>query len=450
MLRGRALLRRTPFRIALTFTVLVLAAFVVSGAVVYRIMDAELSDRVDEGLKQTFSVVSEAFGDDDLEDLIAAVDSQVANSDDGQRLFSLNAPDRRRLAGNFDGSNLLDGFSQADGRRLGLDDADYRLFQGKVGPYTLAVGLSRQDADELNAVVLGGFAWATLIVTLLAVSLGALLAARVDRRLDAIAAAMADISRGKLDARIPLLGNGDDIDDVSLEVNKALDRLSSLVESMRQVSSDIAHDLKTPLNRLQISLLGAAEKASGTGIADDLDDAQKEITRINETFDALLRIAQIEAGARKARFGPVHISSILEDIAEIYGDVAADAGRKLELAAPRTLPQIKGDRELLTQMVANLVENAIRHCPVGTFISINGRTTPDAVEIIVEDNGPGIPAEEREKVFRRLYRMEKSRTTPGSGLGLNLVRAVAELHEAKVLLSDAAPGLRVIVQFQRT
>jgi signal transduction histidine kinase len=167
------------------------------------------------------------------------------------------------------------------------------------------------------------FGWGTLIITGLAVTGGALLASRVQRRLDGIAATMVDVSHGRLGARIPLIGNGDDIDVVSRQVNAALDRLSALVDGMKQVSANIAHDLKTPLNRLQMILDVASRKtAAGQEVSDDLAEARAEGAQINETFDALLRIAQIEAGARKARFTDVDLSEVVETFAEIYADVA--------------------------------------------------------------------------------------------------------------------------------
>jgi signal transduction histidine kinase len=181
-------------------------------------------------------------------------------------------------------------------------------------------------------------------------------------------------------------------------------------------------------------------------VAEHLAQAEGEIQRINSTFDALLRIAQIEAGARRARFVRVHLADVLENIADAYADVADEAGQKLETSYPRDLPEIVGDPELLTQLCANLVENSIRHCPVGTRIGVNG--TADGAQVVVtfSDDGPGIPASEHEKVFQRLYRLEKSRTTSGNGLGLSLVKAIAELHGASVAIADLAPGLAISVR----
>jgi signal transduction histidine kinase len=196
-------------------------------------------------------------------------------------------------------------------------------------------------------------------------------------------------------------------------------------------------------------LEAAADKtARGEAVADELAEARGESLQINETFDALLRIAQIEAGARKARFVHLDLNGIVEAIAEIYAGVAEDDGKSLSAdISQSTQCLVHGDRDLLTQLFANLVENALRHCPRGTIIKLSVSRQGDSIVAEIADNGPGIPAQEREKVFQRLYRLDTSRTTPGSGLGLSLVRAIADLHGATIALEDRHPGLAVIVGF---
>jgi signal transduction histidine kinase len=445
-----SLLRSTPFRLALTFAFLFVLAFILSGAIVYQLMSAELAGRLDEAIQETYSVVAVTYSDNDLEDLIAAVNSHAALSPKKEQLFSLTDPDGNHLAGNFTAADLPDGFSMFAASMPGVPaDTMYRAYSGLVGGKNLTVAFSLSETEDLEEIVLMSFGWATLIITGLAVAGGALLASRVQRRLDGIAATMVDVSHGRLDARIPLIGNGDDIDDVSAQVNAALDRLSALVDGMREVSANIAHDLKTPLNRLQMILEAAADKtASGQEVSGDLAEAHAESLQINETFDALLRIAQIEAGARKARFVDLDVGDVVETLAEIYADVAEDDVKSLSAKVPPGSGcRIHGDRDLLMQMFANLVENALRHCPRGTAIGLAVSRQGDRVLAEVADNGPGIPVEEREKVFQRLYRLDSSRSTPGSGLGLSLVRAIADLHGASVALEDRNPGLAVVVGF---
>ena len=445
-----SLLRSTPFRLALTFAFLFVLAFILSGAIVYQLMSAELAGRLDEAIQETYSVVAVTYAENDLEDLVAAVNSHAALSPKKEQLFSLTDPDGNHLAGNFTAADLPDGFSMFAATMPGVPaDTMYRAYSGPVKGKNLTVAFSLSETEDLEEIVLMSFGWATLIITGLAIAGGALLASRVQRRLDGIAATMVDVSHGRLDARIPLIGNGDDIDDVSAQVNAALDRLSALVGGMREVSANIAHDLKTPLNRLQMILESAADKtASGHEVSGDLAEARAESLQINETFDALLRIAQIEAGARKARFVDLDVGSVIETLGEIYADVAEDDGKSLSAKAPPGDEcLVHGDRDLLMQMFANLVENALRHGPKGTAIELLVSRRGDRVLAEVGDNGPGIPAEEREKVFQRLYRLDSSRSTPGSGLGLSLVRAIADLHGATIALEDRQPGLTAIVSF---
>ncbi|TPK20886.1 HAMP domain-containing protein [Mesorhizobium sp. B2-5-9] len=444
------LLRSTPFRLALTFAFLFMLAFVLAGAIVYQMMSADLAEQLDDTISETYAVIAATYADKDLRELVETVENHSVRSPGKEQLFSLTDAAGNRIAGNFTAAGLPDGFSMFGAEMPGLPPGtEYRAYSGPVGANTLTIAFSLSETEELETIMLMSFGWATLIITGLAVAGGALLASRVQRRLDGIAATMVDVSHGRLDTRIPLTGKDDDIDIVSSQINAALDRLSALVEGMKQVSADIAHDLKTPLNRLQMILESAADKAARRqDVSDDLADARAEGHQINETFDALLRIAQIEAGARKARFTDVDLGEILGTIAEIYAGVAEDDGKVLSAAElDKTTDRIHGDRELLTQMFANLVENALRHCPPGTSIQLSVTRRDDRVLAGVADNGPGIPADEREKVFQRLYRLDHSRSTPGSGLGLSLVRAIAELHGATIALEDRRPGLAVVVSF---
>lgn len=316
---------------------------------------------------------------------------------------------------------------------------------GDVGGNRLTVAFSTLEIRELLDVVLTVFGWASFAVVALAIAGGIWLAKRVQRRLDAIADTMNAISHGQLDARIPLIGSNDDIDLLSSRVNAALDRLSTMVDGVRQVSNDIAHELKTPLNRLQLMVESAIRKPRNN--RRELHDALEEIGRLDATFEAMLRIARIESGAGKSRFAAIDLAQLLNDLVEIFADVAADEGRRLSFAGPPSGIQIEGDRDLVTQLFVNLIENALRHAPPSSAIHVSLVREQSRIVGTVADDGPGIPAAERTNVLRRLYRLDKSRSTPGSGLSLSIVAAIAELHGADLVLDDNAPGLRVTVVF---
>jgi len=450
-MRRDSLLRSTPLRLALVFALVFLGAFLATGIVVYELMKFELVRRQDHALKDSYAVIANAYGDHDLTDLLETVAANVRTTRAHERVFLVLGADGEVLGGNIPSVSVPDGFSQVPGAALGLEqDMTYRLLAGTVDGNRLVVGRSRAEIDSLEEIVLASFAWASIIVGLVAACGGTFIALRVRRRFNAVRNTMERVSHGELAARIPLIGRGDDVDLLSQDINDALERLATTVEGMRQVSADIAHDLKTPLNRLKLIVENARDRQErGESVVEQLDLAAAEADRINETFEALLRIAQIEAGARKARFGPVDLRAALASLAEIYAGVAEDAGQALSAELPGDgAVEVSGDRELLVQMFANLIENAIRHCPPGTRIVVGGRRGGDGeVTTWVADDGPGIPEAERQKVFRRLYRIEKSRTSSGSGLGLSLVKAVADLHGAAIRLEDAAPGLRASVAF---
>jgi len=261
---------------------------------------------------------------------------------------------------------------------------------------------------------------------------------------------MRSVAGGQLEKRLPRNDSGDDIDEFSNGINDALDRLQQNVDGLRQMSSDMAHELKTPLNRLYIQLEGATGKLYEQGIEiEEVGKAMDEAEYINSTFQAILRIAQIEAGARKSAFQPVNIMEVMGTVAEVYEPVVEEAGNKLEIRFDVTDAQhVMGDRELLMQVVVNLIENAIRHCPAGTTVFLDAGEYHGEPWIQVADNGPGVPEDMRDKLFQRMFRLEASRTTPGTGLGMTLVKAVADLHSASVKLEDNQPGLSITMKFE--
>lgn len=449
-MRAARLLRSTPFRLALTFGFLFVLAFLVTGTIIYALLKRELAEALDVSVRETYSVVASTYSSGDLVDLSAAINNYASLSRSEDQVYLLLDDKGERLAGNVGSVSIDDGLSTVSASDLGLKgDGQFRIMAGDVGKYRLVLGHSFAETDELEETALASFAWGAGVIVAIAFGGGAFLAKRAQHRLEGIARAMSEVSNGNLSPRIPLSGNGDDIDVVSRHMNEALDRLSALVEGMRQVSADIAHDLKTPLNRLRMTIEQAMQDSErGEDVQDRLVEAREESDRINATFEALLRISQIEGGARKTRFRPVDLMDVMQSVAEIYRNVAEDNDQELEFISEVKLPcMIVGDRELLTQLFVNLIENAITHCPPKTLITIKLAVDDRSFRATIADNGPGIPAEERELVFRRLYRLDKSRTTPGSGLGLSLVKAIADLHSASIVLGDRKPGLDAILRF---
>ena len=312
---------------------------------------------------------------------------------------------------------------------------------------TLVVGRDRRSADALNDLLQGAFLWAGAAAVLLALLGGALAARSYVARMQTVAASAARIVAGDLGARVPRSGRGDEFDLLAEALNAMLARIQSLMEGMRQVSNDIAHDLRTPLAHLRQRLEAAAREADSVdAFRGAIERALADVDGVLATFAALLRIAQIESRQRRAGFATVDLSALLNTLTEDYRPVLEELGRRFDVAIAPGL-RTHGDRALLTQLLVNLIENALRHTPAGTPIALRLEAGPRAAVMSVADAGPGIPPPERARVLGRFVRLDAARSTPGSGLGLALVAAVADLHGIALTFEDNHPGLRVRLDF---
>ncbi len=437
-MRPADLFGRTSFRLAMTITLFIVAALLLAGGIGFGLMHAQLSSRQEARVTEMFRSLEQAMLAGDQRDLVEVVTARIAASPDRASVYLLSDRAGQVLAANIVGIAPPLGWSTVPADLPGITtNYPYRVFTGTAGLYTLSVGLTDADLDDLREIMAAALGWSALVVLIAALGVAAVLATRMNRRLAGVDQMMSRVADGDMTARLALSGRGDDLDRIANTINGALARLEDGVEALRQVSTDIAHDLRTPLNHLRIRIEMAAAKAeSGQSVADELAEAIEATDQINDTFSALLRIAQIEAGSRTAGFQPLELGTILADVAEVYREVIEDAGQALTVGL-FVAGQISGDAELLTQMFANLIENAIRHCPAGTAIHCAIVETSGLVTVWVTDTGPGIPTAEQDKVLRRLYRLEKSRTSPGSGLGLSLVKVIADLHHATLTLGHA-------------
>jgi signal transduction histidine kinase len=311
----------------------------------------------------------------------------------------------------------------------------------------LMVGVDAVPRREMRKLILRLFEWSSAITLVLAFVGGGLMSGSLLRRIETISRTARDIMAGDFSRRIPARGTGDEFDHLVESLNAMLERNEAAIESVRQVSHDIAHDLRTPLTRLRQRLDLAQRRAQSVdewrraaeGCISDMD-------AILETFGGLLRIAQIESGMPAHRFTEVDLSELLRTVVEVYQPMAEEKEQRFTADVASELT-VWGDRELLTQMIANIIENAMKHSPMGASIALVATGPPSAMVVVVSDSGPGIPAEERARVFQRFYRLERSRSTPGSGLGLSLVEAIAALHHVGIQLTDNRPGLRVTLRF---
>lgn len=324
-----------------------------------------------------------------------------------------------------------------------------RLADGSL----LVVATDAFDVDRLGGhVARFTMIWA-VSVTVLALLGGWIAGWFFLARLSAANAAIASIMAGRTEQRLPMIGMAPELDDLARNLNRMLDRIDGLMAGLRQVSTDVAHDLRTPLTRLRQMLEAlqdsARQEREGSTIEAGLEAALAQIDQVLGTFRAILRLAQIEGGGRRAPFEPVDLAGLIAGLVETYEPVASDRGHSLR-AAIADGAQVMGDRDLLAQLFANVIENAIIHTPDGTQVTVGLERLGDHVGVTVSDNGPGVDDAQRSRLARRFYQADPSRSGGSAGLGLAIASAIATLHEVDLVLADAGPGLRVTITFPRS
>jgi signal transduction histidine kinase len=450
--RVARILRSASFRLALFYAVLFMASAGALFATVYITATAAMQNDMSAVLRSEAYQLLEIHRRSGLAGLADQIARRMNFRTRGPIFYLLQAPNGRVVVGNLPGMPPVNGVidfvpkpdtpvPEADAERTKLTGFGLTLPDG-------AFLLVAQDATRLTDMqhaIVRAFAWASGLTLLLAFAGGVVLGNSFLRRIDTITRTSRSIMEGDLSARIPVRGTHDEIDQLIANLNAMLGRIQQLMDGLRQVSSDIAHDLRTPLGRLRQHLEDARERARTTADFDAATEAAiAEADELLETFSALLRIAQVEAGAQKSAFTEVDLSALARSVGEAYEPAAEDSGHTLDIRIEDGV-RLTGDRQLLAQMISNLVENALHHTPRGSTVTLAVRRQPAGFQVEVADDGPGIPEAERRKVFDRFYRLDRSRSTAGSGLGLALVKAIAGLHGLTIELTDRKPGLGVVV-----
>ena len=445
------ILRTTSFRLTLLYAGLFCASVLLLFVAMYWYGTGYVAGQIDRTVANEIAEMqtnAKGRGLAGLRDTVAAYARQAPSG----VYYYLSDVHGRRLAGNVPALPRATGIQSWASRRNG---GNFPLGRHSVrglgviaadGAY-LFFGLDSYELGEMREMITRAFLWGSIATILLALVGGTIMSLGLVRRVEAISQASREIMAGDLSRRIPVRTSNDEFDHLAESLNRMLERIEDLMDELRQVTNDIAHDLRTPLTRLRQRLeLAHRRSSSAEELRTALETSADDVDAILETFAALLRIAQIEAHSAADGFRSLDFTEVLSEIAEIYQSVAEEGGRLLVAHVEPDL-SIPGDRELLLQLFSNLIENAIRHCPTSSIINLSASRNSHGVEVVVADNGPGIPLELREKVFQRFYRMERSRTTPGTGLGLSLVAAIAKLHRARIQLFDNSPGLRVELDF---
>jgi signal transduction histidine kinase len=406
----------------------------------------KISDRV---ISVELDLLTKAYDAGGRDRLVQLINQRLTDAYFSEWVYLLADPSFNYVAGNLESwpaaLRSVEGWStDASFNRVGrLRVTNQVLPEG----YHLLLGHGIDELDRFGENIWIGLAAAAAMFLILSAAAGISTSRRSVARIEAINATSRAIMRSGLGERIPLHGTGDEWDGLAENLNSMLDRIEELVETNRQVSDNIAHDLRTPLTRMRGRLERACNQELDVSCYQALvHDTIGELDVILTTFSSLLRISQIETRDRTAGFRNIDLSAIVREVAELFEPAAEERGVRLKLDACRVVPTV-GDRDLLFDAISNLVDNAIKHGGDYGKIGIAASEGVDGPVLAITDRGPGIPSEERKQVLRRFYRLERSRNSPGNGLGLSLVAAVADLHGARLVLTDDAPGLRVELHF---
>lgn len=449
----RRLLRSTTLRVALLYMALFAVSVAALLAFIHYTTAGYLSRQTDAAIAAETAELANRFRQGGIGALAREISNKAAANIGRRSVYLLVDADLDPIAGNIsrwpravepDEAGWLE--FTLTGTPEGPDPIRARVFRlGPDGRLHLLIGRNILAQRTFQRVIGTAMIWGLGISVALALAGGLLMSRTITRRLERINRTAREVMAGHLDERVPARGTDDEFDRLADNLNRMLDQIQYLMDSVRQVSDNVAHDLRTPLTRLRWRL----ERLQAGGDEDGalLEQAIADADGLLNTFHALLRIAEVESGSRR-RFTDVDLAELVADVGELYEPVAAAHGQTLGIEADAAVPA-RGDRDLLFQALTNLVDNAVKYTPEGGRIAVRAMADEDGAELVVADSGPGVPAEQREAVLERFVRLEASRASPGSGLGLSLVAAVARLHEGELRLEDNAPGLRVRLNVPR-
>ncbi len=459
MTRLTRLLRTSTFRLSVVYLALFVLSVVAVLAYIYLNTSVLLARQTNQTIEAEITGLAEQYRSGGLKILIRIVAERSRSGQGG--VYLLTSPSGVRLAGNI---RSMPGRDQAsdwiefdyrlpDGGDGGLRSARARKFR-LAGDYRLLAGRDIGALRNFEALIQSTLIWALGLTLLLGLAGGLLMSRGFLVRIEDITRTSQTIIAGDLSGRVPVVGSDDEIDRLSGSLNDMLDEIERLMAVTRQVTDNVAHDLRTPLSRIRARIEDVLRASSGAdSYRDVLRLTLEDTDRLISTFNALLSIARVESGVGREALVPMDVSAALADAIELYEPVADELGMTVVMDIAQDL-KVCGDRQLIGQAFANLIDNAIKYttheksagiAAPGPKIVIGARRIGSNVEVVVADNGSGIEQADRERVFARFVRLEQSRTALGSGLGLSLVAAAARLHGGSVRLQDNHPGLRVVL-----
>ncbi|HXL99736.1 MAG TPA: HAMP domain-containing sensor histidine kinase [Rhizomicrobium sp.] len=452
-MRAPKTLRTLAFRIVLVYVAIFAASAVALVAFTYWNTKRALDAETDQTIEAEIAGLSEQYQRLGIAGLTDVIIGRSMRGSLG--LYLLTDAQKRPIAGNLDtwpqAKPREENFIEFDFERRAGGGIERHRARGKTfaltGGFQLLVARDVDERYKTQRLFTTTLPWTVILMLALGLGGGALMSRNLLARLDSINRISREIMAGDLTRRLPLTRDGDEFDTLAENLNRMLERTERLMKGMRTVTDSIAHDLRTPLNRLRNRLEGVLNHLGGENVeAREIEAAVGETDTLIGTFNALLLIAEAEAGVGREAMAPVDLPVVVEGISELYGPVAEEKGVSLEVA-PSGTARIEGNGSLISQALANLVDNAIKYTPAGGLVRIAVQNTSAGIALSVADNGPGIPSGDHARVLERFVRLEASRNSPGTGLGLSLVAAVARLHDAKLELSDNMPGLKATLLF---
>lgn len=446
-MRLPAIFKTSVFQLTILYVVLFGVSVATLGWFIYQSTVGYMRDQTDEVIRAEIEFLAAQSGRLDTTSFIALIEARSARETDERFAYLLVDGRGRFVAGNLgseSGPLLPDVVSEWIEFRPASGDnpAPVRariLPVGNRGARIL-VGREIRELEQINNRFIRALTLGLGLTMLLALGGGLALALSAQRRITILNRTTRRIIEGDLSQRVPIEGAYDEHGELARSVNEMLDQIEGLMSGIRHVGDSIAHDLRGPLTRLRTRLERLAEQE--TPSREEVENCIAQADAVLATFNALLRISRIETGAYRSGFDVIELGPIVRDVAELYEATADDQLVELRLRVVDDA-YVFGDRELLAQALTNLLDNALKHTPVGGHIDMQVHRSGDRIQIVVADSGPGIPAEARERVLQRFARLDESRSRPGNGLGLALVRAIADQHDARLALTDNAPGLRV-------
>ncbi|MEQ8318963.1 MAG: HAMP domain-containing sensor histidine kinase [Rhodospirillales bacterium] len=446
------LVRTSWFRMALGYAVLSIFSVTMLFALLYWNTAVFVAEQTEETIEAEITGLAEHYRQAGLFGLTEVIQERSQ----GQRLslYLLTDPNRRPIAGNLNAwppntqpGEWLDFDYQ---RSIGSGTVEHRAHARHLvlpGGFHLLVGYDVQDQVRLERRMRQSMIWIGALALVLGLGGGLLMARHWLSRVDSVNKTAGEIMEGDMSRRVPLSGTDDELDRLARNLNDMLDRIEALMTGLRQVTDNIAHDLRSPLNRLrtrlEVTLMGDQDKQA---YRDAIGETMAETDELLKTFSALLLIGEAESGLDRSKLEWVDLTERLCDVVELYEPAAEEAGLSLQTDIEQGLG-VRGNPNLISQAVVNLLDNALKYTPAGGTVCVEAGQDDGRPYVEIRDSGPGIPVSEHERVLDRFVRLEGSRSTPGSGLGLSLVAAVAKLHQAALTLGDNGPGLTVRITF---